>query len=118
MTYVMSIERLALEQGKLEGRVEGKIEGESGLLQRQLVKRFGPLPDAIQRRLDQATSEQLESGPSVFWMHRTCRRCLTITEHRSPDGAACNPGRSKPRLSRIPLRCIRATEYPLWSGLN
>ncbi|WP_162472931.1 DUF4351 domain-containing protein [Methylotuvimicrobium alcaliphilum] len=64
MTYVMSIERLALEQGKLEGKaegkVEGKIEGEAGLLQRQLIKRFGPLPGAIQRRLDQATSEQLE----------------------------------------------------------
>ncbi|WP_404360480.1 hypothetical protein [Methylotuvimicrobium sp. KM1] len=25
-----------------------------------MIKRFGPLPDAIQRRLDQATSEQLE----------------------------------------------------------
>lgn len=64
MTYVMSIERLALEQGKLEGRVEGKvegkIEGEADLLRRQLVKRFGPLPDAIQQRLDRATSEQLE----------------------------------------------------------
>ncbi|WP_404360479.1 hypothetical protein [Methylotuvimicrobium sp. KM1] len=36
MTYVMSIERLALEQGKLEGKaegkVEGKIEGEARLL--------------------------------------------------------------------------------------
>ena len=32
----------------------------AGLLQRQLIKRFGPLPGAIQRRLDQATSEQLE----------------------------------------------------------
>lgn len=80
MTYVMSIERLALEQGKLEGRmegrmegkiegkaegkaegkIEGKIEGEAGILQRLLVKRFGPLPDVIQQRLDRATSEQLE----------------------------------------------------------
>ena len=62
--YVTSVERLAiqrerrqgLEQGLEQGRLEEKIEG----LERLLVKRFGPLDEAIRGRLDAATPEQLD----------------------------------------------------------
>lgn len=48
--------RAALEQGK----IEGKLEGEAAILERQLVKRFGPLGDETSARLKSATAEQLE----------------------------------------------------------
>jgi predicted transposase/invertase (TIGR01784 family) len=52
--------RAALEQGKLEGKLEGRLEGEAAILERQLVKRFGPLGDETSARLKGATVEQLE----------------------------------------------------------
>jgi predicted transposase YdaD len=68
MPYVTSIERLAIErgrqegqrEGRREGRQEGEVHGRAALLASLLVKRFGPLPEAIQERLSQSTSEQLE----------------------------------------------------------
>ncbi len=75
MPYVTSIERMAIERGfnqgylqgaqrgeergRLEGKLEGKLEGQAALLGRQLIRRFGPLPEATQQRLHQATLEQL-----------------------------------------------------------
>jgi predicted transposase YdaD len=49
-----------LKQGLIEGKLEGKLEGEATVLHRQLTRRFGPLSEAIQARLDNATLEQLE----------------------------------------------------------
>ena len=49
-----------MQQGKLEGKQEGKQEGEGILLRRQLTRRFGILPDAIETRLKQASIDQLE----------------------------------------------------------
>jgi len=64
MPYLTSIERLAIERGRQEGQREGRREGEvhgrAALLAIQLVKRFGPLSEAIQVRLGQATPEQLD----------------------------------------------------------
>ena len=52
------------EQGRLEGKVEGKIEGKTEeaatILERLLIKRFGPLDEATRVRLDTATLEQLD----------------------------------------------------------
>ena len=36
-----------------EGRQEGRQEGEAALLQRQLARRFGPLPEWARERLNQ-----------------------------------------------------------------
>ncbi|TAN48808.1 MAG: DUF4351 domain-containing protein, partial [Methylococcaceae bacterium] len=55
-------------EGKLEGELEGERKGElkwrtaeaQALLLRQLNKRFGPLGDAVNRRIELATIEQLE----------------------------------------------------------
>jgi hypothetical protein len=60
MAYVTSIERLATERGRQEGLRDGEAQGRAGLLSSLLVKRFGPLPEAIQERLSQSTNEQLE----------------------------------------------------------
>ncbi|MBV5323121.1 MAG: hypothetical protein JZU60_04720, partial [Ilumatobacteraceae bacterium] len=43
-----------------EGMIEGKIKNQIAVLQKMLVKRFGPLPEDCRARLASATSEQLE----------------------------------------------------------
>ena len=52
-------ERLRSE-GMQQGRQEGRQQGEQTLLRKQLVRRFGPLDDDTEQRLQQATTDQLE----------------------------------------------------------
>ena len=51
--------QLGLEFGEIKGRSEGRSEGQTGLLSRQLIRRFGPLDADTQTRLMQATPEQI-----------------------------------------------------------
>ena len=84
MSYVTSVERLAikrgiqqgrqqgmqqgmqrglergLEKGLEKGRLEGKAEEAVAILERLLVKRFGPLGEGTEKRLKLATPEQLD----------------------------------------------------------
>lgn len=48
------------ESSFVDGYREGRQEGEGLLLKRQLSKRFGPLPNWVQEKMAQASSEQLE----------------------------------------------------------
>lgn len=57
MPYVTSVQRI----GREEGRQEGRQEGEAALLRRLLVHRFGTLPKALEARLAQASTAQLET---------------------------------------------------------
>jgi hypothetical protein len=50
----------ARREGLAEGRAEGLREGEVTLLLRQLMKRFGELPDWVRARLEQASTAELE----------------------------------------------------------
>ena len=50
-----------IEEGRKLGLKEGVKQGELTALERQLTRRFGPLPKAIQQRLRSATIEQLAS---------------------------------------------------------
>ena len=56
--YLGEKERL---EGRQEGRQEGRLEGERRVLQRQLTRRFGELPDWVAERLETASAEQLEA---------------------------------------------------------
>ena len=56
MPYVTSAERFGIEKGLQQGLQQG----EATLLQRQLARRFGPLPDAIRAQLNGASIDQLE----------------------------------------------------------
>lgn len=49
------------KEGLEQGLEQGRKEGAAALLQRQLVRRFGPLPQAVQRKLDKASLDQLEA---------------------------------------------------------
>src|SRR5690606_27231826 len=56
-------------QWKMEGRIEGRKEGiqegrqkgEATLLQRLLIRKFRPLPEAMQQRITSATTAELET---------------------------------------------------------
>ena len=50
-----------LTQGLSQGRDEGLLLGEAALLERQLIRRFGPLPQSVQNRLRAATRADLAS---------------------------------------------------------
>ena len=49
-----------IQKGRQEGMQKGRQEGEQILLQRMLTRRFGEIPDWAQKRLLQASPEQLE----------------------------------------------------------
>jgi hypothetical protein len=51
----------ALRYTRQEGLAEGIEKGESTILRRQLTRRFGPLPEWPEQRLQSASSEQLEA---------------------------------------------------------
>lgn len=49
-----------LEEGRREGRQEGRREGRAAILARQIERKFGELPSALQQRLEQASEAELE----------------------------------------------------------
>lgn len=55
-----------LEQGRQEGREEGKREGALELLERQLVRRFGPLTKTARSKLAKANLAQLAEWSDVL----------------------------------------------------
>ncbi|MEI2644506.1 MAG: DUF4351 domain-containing protein [Candidatus Competibacter sp.] len=60
MRYVSSFERIATQRGMEKGMEKGISRGQALLLRRQLTRRFGPLPEWAEARLNQADSTQLE----------------------------------------------------------
>ena len=54
-----------LEQGREQGREQGIVQGEllhaRRTLQKLLIQKFGPLPDAVNKRIDTANQETLET---------------------------------------------------------
>lgn len=48
------------QQGLEQGLERGIPQGEAQILRRQLARRFGPLPDWVEAKLAQASTDQLE----------------------------------------------------------
>ena len=48
------------QRGIATGELRGTRKGEQQLLRRLLIRKFGKLPDAVERRLIEADTEQLE----------------------------------------------------------
>jgi predicted transposase YdaD len=65
MPYITNIERsgrrTGLQQGLQEGKQPRKQQGAVLLLKRLLRRRFGALPEAIERKLDEAGAAELET---------------------------------------------------------
>lgn len=49
------------QRGLAEGEARGELKGELKVIRTQLTKRFGRLPAWARKRLDSATTEQLDS---------------------------------------------------------
>lgn len=58
--WVQNVEDRGIAKGEARGEARGEIKGEATLLQRQLVRKFGVLPESLQQRIQTATSAQLE----------------------------------------------------------
>ncbi|QDQ28868.1 DUF4351 domain-containing protein [Chitinimonas arctica] len=50
-----------IQKGVALGKAEGVEEGQANLLRRQILHKYGSLPEWVEERLGCATSEQLES---------------------------------------------------------
>ncbi|MEA3643990.1 MAG: DUF4351 domain-containing protein, partial [Lamprobacter sp.] len=65
MRYITTFERTAIEQGVRQGLEQGLerglIQGEATILRRLLARRFGPLPEWAEGRVQRASSEQLQA---------------------------------------------------------
>lgn len=69
MEWVTPLEQMFIDEGLRKGRQEGEQkglqkglqQGAAALLERQLSKRFGPLPKTVQKKLAKASFEQLEA---------------------------------------------------------
>ena len=61
LTVMLTQERVTwTEKISTEGLAEGTQQGASGILERLLVRKFGPLPKDIQQRIKTATATELE----------------------------------------------------------
>lgn len=60
MTYVNTIERVALRRGREEGLKEGKREAVSDILATQIARKFGDIPEWAQARLADADQSSLD----------------------------------------------------------
>ncbi len=74
------------EKWKQEGRQEGRQEGEGRLLSRQLLQRFGSLPDWARERITAATPEQLEVWGERIFDAATLELFSTLTEAHADQG--------------------------------
>nr|WP_306669709.1 DUF4351 domain-containing protein [Pusillimonas noertemannii] len=48
-------------QWKMEGLAEGRKEGQAEMLHSLLTRKFGPLPESVPQRLENATPENLQT---------------------------------------------------------
>lgn len=59
MPYITSVERIGIEKGIQQGMQQGMQQGEAALLERQLIRRFGPLAPETRGRLANAPLDRL-----------------------------------------------------------
>ncbi len=65
MPYVTSVERIGIRKGMQQGEI--------AIIKRQLNRRFGQIPEWVEKRLEQATPEYLE-----LWADRIADRIVGV----------------------------------------
>jgi len=53
------------QEGKQEGLKQGPMEGAAALLERQLTRRFGPLPQTVRNKLAKARVAEIDALPEA-----------------------------------------------------
>lgn len=53
-------------EGRTQGHQEGMQAGQAALLERQLIRKFGPLPDTLVQRIKQGSASELETWSLNF----------------------------------------------------
>jgi len=65
-----------LKQGREQGLEQGRKEGAVALLERQLVQRFGPLPQTARKKLAKASVAQVEAWSDALLEAQSLRQVL------------------------------------------
>ena len=76
-------------EGWAKGRAEGWAEGEAQMLRRQLTRRFGPLPEWANLRLQTADSAQLEAWADQVMEAKTLEGVFAQGNDRQLGNASC-----------------------------
>ena len=76
-------------EGWAKGRAEGWAEGEAQMLRRQLTRRFGPLPEWANLRLQTADSAQLEAWADQVLEAKTLESVFTQGDDSQLDKTSC-----------------------------
>ena len=71
-----------LEQGLERGRQEGRENAARQMLSRQIVRKYGAVPDWAQARIDQAGIEQLETWVDAIVDAETVESLLSAAPGR------------------------------------
>lgn len=76
-------------EGWAKGRAEGWAEGEAQMLRRQLTRRFGPLPEWANLRLQTADSAQLEAWVDQVLDAKTLESVFAQGDDSQLDKTSC-----------------------------
>lgn len=71
------------QKGLQEGRELGRKDGAVALLERLLVRRFGPLPGTVQRKLARASAEQLQAWGEALLEAQSLKQVFAETPKRT-----------------------------------
>jgi hypothetical protein len=62
------------QKGLEQGLEQGRKEGAAALLERQLTRRFGPLPQTARKKLAEASTEQLAAWSDALLEAQSLRQ--------------------------------------------
>lgn len=89
MPYITSIERMGIEKGIQQGEVI--------VLKRLLTRRFGPLPEWAEQRLEQASPRELEGWAERILEAQQLEDVFAPEPARRPRRGAAGSPRQRPR---------------------
>lgn len=76
-----------LKQGRAQGLEQGRKEGAAALLERQLTRRFGPLPQTVRDKLAKASEAQLGAWSDALLEAQSLKQVFArrrVTAARQP----------------------------------
>ena len=75
--------RIGMRQGIVQGKVEGRVQGKVRILNRQLERRFGALPQWATEKLTRATEQELNAWSDAILTMQTLEAVFNIDTAQS-----------------------------------